>query len=79
MQSLEKRIAALEQAKPATIGPFYIHFVGMDAKDCETERITKGDQAWQRQPGETEQELRERAKREAIPPQEGGIAIFMCW
>jgi hypothetical protein len=79
MATLDKRIAALEQAKPATIGPFFIHFVGMDAKDCEFDRITKGDHVWQRQPGETEQELKERAQREAIPPQEGSSAFFFCW
>jgi hypothetical protein len=79
MQSLEKRIAALEQAKPAAIGPFFIHFVGLGAEDFEFDRITKGDQAWERQPGETEQELKERAQREATPPQQGSSAFFFCW
>ena len=79
MQSLEKRIAALEQAKPAAIGPFFIQFVGLGAEDCEFDRITKGDQAWERQPGETEQELKERAKREVTPPQDGGSTVFFCW
>ena len=79
MQSLDKRIAALEQVKPATIGPFFIHFVGLDTKDSEMECIEKGEQEWQRQPGETEQELRERAKREVTPPQEGCSTVFFCW
>ena len=79
MQSLEKRIAALEQAKPAAIGPFFIQFVGLGAEDCEFDRITKGDQAWERQPGEAEQELKERAKREAPPPKEGCSTTFLCY
>jgi hypothetical protein len=79
MTTLDKRIAALEQAKPANIGTFYVHLVGLDTKDSEIERITKGDHVWQRQPGETEQELKERAKREAPPPKEGGSTTFLCY
>jgi hypothetical protein len=79
MATLDKRIAALEQAKPANIGTFFIHLVGLDTKDSEIERITKGDRVWQRQPGETEQELKERAKREVMPPQEGCSTVFFCW
>ena len=79
MQALEKRIAALEKAEPAAIGPFFIHFVGLDTKDSEIERITKGDQEWQRQPGESEQELKERAKREVVPPKEGCSTVFFCY
>ena len=79
MQSLEKRIAALEQARPATIGPFFIHFVGLGAEYCPFDRITKGEHAWHRQPGETDEELKERAQRETPPPKEGCCTIFMCW
>jgi hypothetical protein len=79
MQNLERRIAALEQAKPAAIGPFFIHFVGVDTKDNELERITQGRQEWHRLPGESEQELRERAKREVMPPKEGCSTVFFCW
>ena len=79
MATLEKRIAALEKTKPTTIGPFFVHFVGLDTKDSEIERITKGEHEWQRQPGETEQELKERAKQEAPPPKDGCSTVFMCW
>ncbi len=80
MATLEKRITALEsRASSTTIGPFFVHFVGLDTKDSEIERITRGDQEWQRQPIETEQELTERAKREAPPPKDGCSTVFMCW
>ena len=79
MGTLDKRIAALERAKPAAIGPFFVHFVGLDTKDSEVERITMGRQEWHRRPGESEQELKERAKREATPPEDGGRTVFFCW
>ena len=79
MATLDKRIAALEQAKPAAIGPFFIHFVGLGAEDCEFDRITKGDHVWHRQPGETDEELKERAQRETPPPKDGCSTVFMCW
>jgi len=79
MQNLDKRISALEQASPGNIGPIFIHFVGLDTKDSEIERIEKGNQEWRRQPGETEQELKDRAKREVIPPQAGCCTVFLCY
>jgi hypothetical protein len=79
MQNLDKRISALEQASPGNIGPIFIHFVGLDTKDSEIERIEKGNQEWQRQPGETEQELKDRAKREVIPPLAGCSTVFLCY
>ncbi len=33
MQTLDKRITALEQASPTDIGPIFIHLVGLDTKD----------------------------------------------
>ena len=78
MQNLDKRISALEQASPGNIGPIFIHFVGLDTKDSEIERITKGDKEWQRQPGETEQELKDRASREVAPPLAGCSTVFLC-
>jgi hypothetical protein len=79
MQSLDKRITALEQAQPASIGPFFIHLVGLDTKDSEIERITKGDKEWQRQPGETERELKDRAIREVPPPKSRCSTTFLCY
>jgi hypothetical protein len=79
MQNLDKRLTALEQAKPASIGPFFIHFVGLDTKDSDIERITKGDKEWQRQPNESEQDLKHRAVSEAPPPKEGCSLTFLCY
>lgn len=79
MQNLDKRLMALEQAKPASIGPFFIHFVGLDTKDSEIERVTKGNQEWQRQPGESEQDLKDRAIREVPPPQPNTSTVFLCY
>nr|WP_315848843.1 hypothetical protein [uncultured Rhodoferax sp.] len=79
MQSLDKRIAALEQTKPASIGPIFIHLVGMDTKDSEIVRVTKGDKEWQRQPNESERDLKDRAIREAPPPKQGCSTTFLCY
>lgn len=79
MQTLDKRIAALEQAKPASIGPFFIHFVGLDTKDSEIQRITKGSQEWQRQPDESEQDLKDRAIGEVPPPPPNTSTVFLCY
>ena len=79
MQNLDKRITALEQSSPASIGPLFVHFVGMETKDREIERVTKGHQEWQRQPGESEQELKDRAMREVPPPQPNTSTVFLCY
>jgi hypothetical protein len=79
MQSIEKRIAALEKARPLNIGPFFIHLVGHDTKDSEIQRITKGTLVWERQTDESEQELKDRAIRETPPPKPGCSASFLCY
>ena len=79
MQSLDKRISALENASPSNIGPMFIHLVGFDVKDREIERITKGNQEWLRKPAETEQELKDRATREVPPPDPGCTTTFLCY
>ncbi len=79
MQTIEKRIAALEQASPASIGTFYIHLVALDTKDREIQRITKGDKEWLRQPNESEQDLKDRARLETPPPQPGCSTTFLCY
>lgn len=79
MQSTERRIAALEKARPSSIGPFFIYFVGLDTEGSEIERITKGHQEWLRQPGETERDLKDRAIREAPPPKPGCSTTFLCY
>jgi len=79
MQNLDKRISALEQAKPTNLGPFFIHLVGLDAKDCGIERITKGHHEWPRQPGESVQDLKDRAIHETPPPKAGCSNVFLCF
>jgi hypothetical protein len=79
MQTLDKRISALEQAKPTSIGPFFIHLIGLDTKDSEIERITKGSKEWLRQPGESEQELKDRAIGEVLPPLPNCSTVFLCY
>jgi hypothetical protein len=78
-QSTDKRIAVLEKAQPTSIGPFFIHFVGMDTKDSEIKRITKGNAVWTRLPSETEVEMKDRAIRETEPPKAGLSHTFLCW
>lgn len=79
MQSIEKRLTALEQASPTSIGPFFIHIVGLDTKDSEIQRIEKGYQEWQRQPDESAQDLKDRAIRETPPPKSGCSNVFLCF
>ena len=56
MQTLLKRITALEQASNShTDDVMFIHFVGMGEVDKEIQRITHGGQDWQRQPDESQQ------------------------
>lgn len=79
MQALEKRITALEQAKPASIGPSFIHLVALGSEGTEIERITKGSKEWLRQPGESEQDLKDRAVGEVPPPKAGCSTVFLCY
>ncbi|MBT9505505.1 hypothetical protein [Rhodoferax sp.] len=79
MATLEKRIATLEQASPSNMGPIFIHFVGLDTKDSEIQRIEKGYQEWQRQPDESAQDLKDRAIRETPPPKSGCSNVFLCF
>ena len=79
MQTLDKRITALEQASPTSTEPIYVHFVGMDAKDSEIQRITKGNQEWLRMPGESEQVLKARVLGEVPPPKAGCCTVFLCY
>ena len=66
MQSLEKRIAALEQADQFMEEiTFVIRFLSPGGLDNETHRLTDSDgNSWTRQLGETEQELIDRASKE---------------
>ena len=78
MTTLEKRIATLEQVNGSDhMEPIFIHFVGLGETDKEIQRITDGRQNWVRQPHESEQALKERARLEA-QPNPHGILAFVC-
>jgi hypothetical protein len=59
--------------------PVFIHLVALGSEGTEIERITKGNREWQRQPGEVEQSLKDRAISEAPPPKEGCSTTFLCY
>ena len=74
-----KRLTALEQAKPGSIEPIFVQLVGMDTKDSEIQRITKGNHEWLSKPGESEQDLKDRAIGEVPPPKAGCCTVFLCY
>ena len=79
MHRLENRIAVLEQASPIEVGPLFIHLIGMETKDSEIQRITKGNHEWLRKSGESEQDLKDRAIGEVPPPKSGCCTVFLCY
>ena len=79
MHRLEKRITTLEQASPIEMSPLFIHLIGMDTKDSEIQRITKGNQEWLRKSGESEQDLKDQASGEVPPPKAGCSTVFLCY
>ena len=79
MQTLEKRITALENASHShTDDVMFIHFVGMGEVDKQIQRITHGGQEWQLNPDESEQALKDRAQKEAKPNPDGA-SVFLCY
>lgn len=79
MQSLEKRIAALEvTGAPADEMTIIRRFVSPGGSDGEIHRLRDDDgKTWTRQPGETEQELIDRASRE-VTRNGPGCALLMA-
>ena len=77
--NISKRLTALEQAKPGSIEPIFVQLVGLDTKDSEIQRITKGNYEWLRKPRESEQDLKERAIGEVPPPKVGCSTVFLCY
>lgn len=77
MPNLEPRIAALEKASPETEGLVLIRrFVSPGRLTEEIHRLQSDTgQQWTRQPGETEQELIDRASREATRNQWGVASL----
>ena len=80
MMNNERRLAALEaKASPIDSGPIFVHLVGMNTKDSEIQRITKGNHEWVRKSGESEQDLKGRVIGEVPPPKAGCCNVFLCY
>lgn len=77
MQSLDHRVAALERTVSTSIPPMFIHYVGLGETDKEIQSVWGCGGRWERLPGETEQELKERAKLEGTP-HANGVLMFQC-
>jgi len=77
MQTIERRIAALEQANPPADEMTLIRrFVSPGHLHAETYRLRADDgQIWERLPGETEQAFTERASKE-VKRNEWGIGCL---
>lgn len=76
MQSLEKRIIALEQTIPKTDSVAFVVLVGLGEVEKELVHIydNHGNQ-WHRKPNETETELQDRATA-ATPRNENGVTLL---
>ncbi len=81
MQNLEKRIAELEKGASMDEGPLTIVIRPLAPGNLDEEvqalRAQNGSQRWTRQPGETEQELIDRASRE-VTRKGPGCALLMA-
>lgn len=82
MQTLERRVSALEQASPEGYTAMFIHFVepgevGKEIKVIASDRYTANRKEWTREPGESVHDFHNRAEREA-PPSPMGCKVFTC-
>ncbi len=77
MQSLERRVCALEQASPAPDGLVIIRrFVSPGHLNAEIQRLQSDTgERWERQPGESEQAFIDRASGEAKRNQWGVASL----
>lgn len=76
MQSIEKRITALEQAKPKQDMVIFVTAVEVGKLDEELTFVSDGaGNEWTRQPHESEGEFKERAKTE-LTRNESGVAML---
>ena len=79
MQTLDRRIAALEQATPLSDNRRVIFIVGVTPGklDAEIFHVT-GDsgQAWTREPAESEQDFKDRVAREVVRNKGGAALVF---
>ena len=85
MQSLEKRITALEQANPNDGFPktIFILFVQPGAAACDIHKLNSSPsgaarQEWLREPNESEQEFKDRASREVTRSAGDMAMLFQC-
>ena len=80
MQNLEKRVAALEQAnKPVDEYTLIRRYVSPGHLDDEIYLLTDDDgNEWRRQPGETEDELIDRASKEVTRTAWGVGSLSGC-
>ena len=82
MQALEKRVAALEQASPTDSGMVWlITFPTPGKPDEEIYRLSSAVgvedcQRWARDPGESEQDFKDRAKNEVKRNEYGAALLF---
>ena len=79
MPTLEKRVEALEQSVPRadTVTTIFLVPGTNQPTQREIRRVTGGNgQEWTRQPGETEEELFDRASREVTRSGLGCIALM---
>lgn len=77
MQNLEKRIAALEQASPEGEKVLFIILVGMGEVGSEIVHIYDNHaNQWNRLPGETEREFKDRATSETPRKENQVVMLF---
>jgi hypothetical protein len=77
--TLRTRVQKLEAATDLddTGHDVFVVFVS-PGSERKVRRIRTQDQVWQRRDGETEEQLRERAKSEALPPAPNCARLFLC-
>jgi hypothetical protein len=82
MQATEKRISALEQASPTDLGTvMFIVFETPGMPDTEIHKLSsavgvKDCQRWTRKPGESEQDFKDRARKEVKRSEYGTALLF---
>ena len=80
MQTLERRVCALEQANPSTaVNTIIVRFLSPADLEAEIHSLRAGDgELWARLPGETEQELIDRASGEVTRNGTGFAMLTMA-
>lgn len=82
MLTLERRLVALEKAKPVDLGMvMFIVFNTPGVPDTEMHKLSSAlgvedCQRWTREPGESEQDFKDRARREVKRSEYGTALLF---